>query len=124
LSAGEPATQARGALPLSYANHQPRDCRWAAGLEPATTRLKGEVTQIFTTGKKINDGRQLDLAVEFGVPSLRSGFRQQAPASLTPANRLNFTTGKKFLCVQRRGVPRLYGQFISVGSSSDVGSKS
>jgi hypothetical protein len=26
----------------------------------------------------------------FGAPSLRSGFRLQAPASLTPAKQLNF----------------------------------
>ncbi len=46
--AGEQATTVRGALPLSYAGIIP-----AAGFEPATSRLTGEVTVIFTTGRNV-----------------------------------------------------------------------
>jgi hypothetical protein len=50
-----------GALPLSYTGVIP-----AAGLEPATTRLGGEVTLVFTTGRKFSGAlphrRRLDLA--------------------------------------------------------------
>jgi hypothetical protein len=49
LMAGEQTTTVRGALPLSYAGIIP-----AAGFEPATSRLRGEVTVVFTTGRNIS----------------------------------------------------------------------
>ena len=49
LKAGEQTTTVRGALPLSYAGIIP-----AAGFEPATSRLRGEVTVVFTTGRNIS----------------------------------------------------------------------
>ena len=46
--AGEQTTTVQGALPLSYAEIIP-----AAGFEPATSRVSGEVTLVYTTGRKV-----------------------------------------------------------------------
>ena len=46
--AGEQTTTAQGALPLSYTGTIP-----VAGFEPATSRVLGEVTLVFTTGRKV-----------------------------------------------------------------------
>lgn len=46
---GNKAIQAQGALPLSYVRHL--RTATSAGFEPATSRLIGEVSQIYATGK-------------------------------------------------------------------------
>ncbi len=57
----------RRSIQLSYAS-----TRLAAGLEPATSRVKGEVTQIFTTGKltaKFLTGEQATKVLPVALPS-------------------------------------------------------
>jgi hypothetical protein len=64
-----------GALPLSYAGVIP-----AAGLEPATTRLRGEVTLVFTTGRIVVSS----IAGERAKKSPRPIFPATLPVKATP----------------------------------------
>ncbi len=87
VAAGEHATTAHGALPLSYTGTIP-----AAGFEPATSHLQGEVAVVFTTGRVCWHAREdLPRACELWSgnkgtrPGLHPrGFEPHSPKAVSP----------------------------------------